>query len=182
VSENEITPDLVTAFTKAMHDEEMRAAHNHQKMLQSSIDYVYELRRRNAALQTGETVNTTEKLQRLQNPAVVNKLKDPATLFQKLAFNVDTSKISDENTRLIVGAMIQVGNRLANEVNGGKEEPKPFSIEEAINTLQKVQKHSQEIATQRESQLLNQFVETFKTVRNTQDKGGDWLTEGLEER
>ena len=141
---------IVIDYLRSMNEENERAMSIHQKMLQQSIDYVYELRERN---ERRNVMGTKESLKKLQNTEVVKKLKDPMKTFKQIAPHVDLNKIHDENTKLMVGALIALGSQ--------KENYQPLDnsavLNEYIERLFKVHHENDAINKDRDFQLQHQL-------------------------
>ena len=141
---------IVIDYLKSMNQENERAMRVHQSMMQESIDYVYKLRGRN---KRRDTMSTRESLKKLQNPEVIKKLKDPSKTFKQIAPHIDLNKIHDQDTKLMVGALIALGSQ--------KADYQPMQtgslIDECIERLFNVHQQNDEINKERDFQLQHQL-------------------------
>ncbi|MBT8123500.1 MAG: hypothetical protein KJO81_01605 [Gammaproteobacteria bacterium] len=144
---------IVVEYLKAMNMENERAMRAHQTLLQQSIDYLYEVRKRNKEGQ----MSIRDALLKLQNVEAVKKIKNPEKIFKQLSSTINLNKIPDENTRLMVGALINIGSIKTDRTpvwNGDL-------INESINRLLKVHQETNNINQDRDLQLQHQLQDAL---------------------
>ena len=98
-------------------------------------------------------MNVNEVLWRLQDNRTIDNITDPKSFFRTIASKISLSKIEDEDTRLMVNAMIGLGHRIIEETL----QPSLVSTDDYLKKMMDMQNASLEFAEKQNAQWKDQL-------------------------
>lgn len=97
-------------------------------------------------------MNVNEVLWRLQDNRTIDHITDPKGFFRTIASKISLAKIEDEDTRLMVNAMIGLGHRIIDQ----SLEPSLVATDDYMQKMLKLQEDSLNFAEKQNAQWKDQ--------------------------